>query len=613
MAIDTETMQLIERVVARAIANATSLKGASDEIAKGVTQYVGARYVPLFAEPLEWDKTKAYEPLTIVLYQGNSYTSRQYVPVGVELTNESFWAETGNYNAQVEQYRQEVKTFDGRITANANAIETETTNRAEAVSAEMKRAEGAEQTLNENLTNEIERATKSENVLKSLYADSVSDMITKDLTVGSTVNTLGFYEKGDKGGCQYVIKDTGVEDGATVFKLKNNNKAVLIGTPNLYGIGCKPSEPSLNVKQFNAAMKNIDTIVIPNGNFEFNDTIHLSKNCHITGMGINSIVKNVGASVLFSVDGKISHPQLDNFRIDLADGIGSGIYLENPYDDCFIKNIFVDNCRSYAVKVGYDGSDISQTLQMDNIIIYTSSVGEIVSDLMILDNLQEFTLTNSKFLVRNKTLNKYSNLVMNESNNSFIAGNSFTGCDTKPCVSIGKRLAYNQRFIGNWFENNEAAPIDMQLPNLGNASSQSYFIGNCFYYNAVSEAIFKDAGTVTIIGGMKVNSDIGNSRIILDNTSELYSKTGMWKSVTNGNDKMISNIMFSALFNEKGFGIFHNANESVDYGLTIKYNEEQLFTIGTDGSFSKLCLHSDNGTKWYLKVSNTGELSAEHV
>ena len=166
MAIDTETMQLIERVVARAVANATSLKGAAGEIAKGVTQYVGARYVPLFAEPLEWDKTKAYEPLTIVLHQGNSYTSRQYVPVGVELTNESFWAETGNYNAQVEQYRQEVKTFDGRITANADAIVKEKEDRTAAVTAEKTRAEGAERTLQANIDAEKARAEGAEQTLQ---------------------------------------------------------------------------------------------------------------------------------------------------------------------------------------------------------------------------------------------------------------------------------------------------------------------------------------------------------------------------------------------------------------------------------------------------------------
>ena len=75
------------------------------------TQYIGARYVPLFADPAEWDSTKQYEPLTIVLHEGNSYTSKQYVPVGIEITNDKFWALTGNYNAQVEQYRKVVADY----------------------------------------------------------------------------------------------------------------------------------------------------------------------------------------------------------------------------------------------------------------------------------------------------------------------------------------------------------------------------------------------------------------------------------------------------------------------------------------------------------------------
>ena len=97
-----------------------------DAPAPGVRQYVGARYVPLFAEPLEWSSTQGYEPLTIVLHEGNSYTSRQSVPVGIDINNTAYWAETGNYNAQIEAYRQEVLAYDGRITANANAIAAET-------------------------------------------------------------------------------------------------------------------------------------------------------------------------------------------------------------------------------------------------------------------------------------------------------------------------------------------------------------------------------------------------------------------------------------------------------------------------------------------------------
>ena len=68
-------------------------------------KYVGARYVPLFAEPAEWNVNSTYEPLTIVLNEGNSYTSKQYVPVGVQIDNEEYWALTGNFNAQYEQVR----------------------------------------------------------------------------------------------------------------------------------------------------------------------------------------------------------------------------------------------------------------------------------------------------------------------------------------------------------------------------------------------------------------------------------------------------------------------------------------------------------------------------
>lgn len=112
--------------------------GASpDAPAPGVRQYVGARYVPVFADPLEWSDQREYEPLTIVTYQGNSYTSMQSVPVGVDIDNTAYWAQTGNYNAQIEAYRQEVLAYDERITANANAIAAETQARESEVAEAM--------------------------------------------------------------------------------------------------------------------------------------------------------------------------------------------------------------------------------------------------------------------------------------------------------------------------------------------------------------------------------------------------------------------------------------------------------------------------------------------
>lgn len=88
-----------------------------------VREYIGARYVPLFIG--EWSSANAYEPLSIVIHEGNSYTSRQAVPIGIEITNETYWVLTGNYNAQIEAYRNEVQTFDNRITENTNNISDE--------------------------------------------------------------------------------------------------------------------------------------------------------------------------------------------------------------------------------------------------------------------------------------------------------------------------------------------------------------------------------------------------------------------------------------------------------------------------------------------------------
>ena len=149
-----------------------------------VKQYVGARYVPIFGRKnettIDWDNSKPYEPLSIVLYQGNSYTSKQYVPKGAEITDEKYWALTGNYNAQVETYRQEVKNFDARITSNTNNITTNTNNIND---------------INANLTalgvTDTETATQLKTKINrnALYIGN-----SYTLGIGSSDNQTGIYE-----------------------------------------------------------------------------------------------------------------------------------------------------------------------------------------------------------------------------------------------------------------------------------------------------------------------------------------------------------------------------------------------------------------------------------
>ena len=119
-----------------------------------IRQYVGARYVPKFASPVEWASGTSYEALTIVTFNNASYTSKVPVPptVGDPANNPQYWALTGNYNAQVEQYRQETETVSNNLT-------TEITNRKNAdtaiqgqISAERDAREEADSVLSEKAT-----------------------------------------------------------------------------------------------------------------------------------------------------------------------------------------------------------------------------------------------------------------------------------------------------------------------------------------------------------------------------------------------------------------------------------------------------------------------------
>lgn len=78
-----------------------------------VRQYVGARYVPQIMG--DWNDQTVYEPLSVVTYNFGSYTSKKAVPAGVEPTNEEYWALTGQYNAQVEEYRQTVDNYAEKV------------------------------------------------------------------------------------------------------------------------------------------------------------------------------------------------------------------------------------------------------------------------------------------------------------------------------------------------------------------------------------------------------------------------------------------------------------------------------------------------------------------
>lgn len=79
-----------------------------------VRQYIGARYVPIFSELNGgvWDNSYSYEPLTIVKYGNDFYTSRIPVPVGADILNDHYWVLTGNYNGAIAGLTARVEALE---------------------------------------------------------------------------------------------------------------------------------------------------------------------------------------------------------------------------------------------------------------------------------------------------------------------------------------------------------------------------------------------------------------------------------------------------------------------------------------------------------------------
>ena len=221
-----------------------------------VTQYIGARYVPVFADPSEWDNTRTYEPLTIVLHNGASYTSAQYVPVGIDILNTEFWQCTGNYNAQVEKYREEVNAFDERITANADAITAETSRasaaekvNADAITAETSRAEAAEKVNADAITEETSRASAAEKVNADAITAETSRASAAENELSADIDSIKCY----KNALSFGVSPNNA-DNADVFQ-----------------------------SALNTCTENGWILYIPNGTYKMSHSISLPWNCNIEG------------------------------------------------------------------------------------------------------------------------------------------------------------------------------------------------------------------------------------------------------------------------------------------------------------------------------------------
>lgn len=144
----------------------------------GPSQYVGARYVPKFADPIEWDTERGYESLTIVTYKGESYTSKCPVPPGIDIKNTRYWALTGAYNAQVEEYKNQVKDLSQQVTgfASDNKEFREKITQYDKDNAEMKNSVASTVARVDALAERVDNADAAISDLQAGQAQTVKDI-----------------------------------------------------------------------------------------------------------------------------------------------------------------------------------------------------------------------------------------------------------------------------------------------------------------------------------------------------------------------------------------------------------------------------------------------------
>ena len=159
-------------------------------------QYIGARYVPVFADPIEWSPDRVYESLTIVTFGNGSYTSKKPVPAGQSpSTSPEYWVNTGQYNGLLEEYKQEMERLNTEQTAALNAaIEAEEKARSEAddeLKASLEAEEKARSEADAAEATAREQAVNAETTAREQAVNAEATARTQaDNALGQRIDTL---------------------------------------------------------------------------------------------------------------------------------------------------------------------------------------------------------------------------------------------------------------------------------------------------------------------------------------------------------------------------------------------------------------------------------------
>ena len=424
-------------------------------------QYIGARYVPLLGRKDEdsvlWDNTAPYEPLTIVLYQGNSYTSRQYVPIGIDISNTDFWAQTGNYNAQIELYRQETQ----RVQDELDTLEFE--------------------------------SVRPYNTVAEMQADT-------ELQVGMICHTNGFHSSGDGGAAWYKIASTGTANNMDVIECGELYATLVVQsfvTPEMLGAYGNATVDCHSILQY--LIDNYQKIKC-NGKYTFSESIEINKNNFVfdgcgeftyTGQdyafGLSGYSNNLFFNYVRCTDAAASA-----FRLATEDSFGqntikisrifssyNGIeYISDDYSVAYNKfyiNTVTASNHGLHVEIECEDASTGTNWFNSNYIYDATFIGQSEWGIWLkctLTNSNPVDIVNGNNFINFSTENTRKGIYLYNARWNYFEG--FRGIDyqsTNKVISLNEETLYNTFKVVNflWYGNIEN--------NLSNANANNIFEG----------------------------------------------------------------------------------------------------------------------------------------
>lgn len=418
-----------------------------------VREYIGARYVPVFADPIQWDPTSVYEPLTVVTDQGASYVSRRMVPEGIQLSNTDYWVLWADFNAQLQHYINEVDTFDGRIDALEDALPI---------------ADFSSQSTVKDAIDEIDALLPVFNV-KAYGAKG--DGVTDDTVAFQSAITAASAHEGSRiyipmgNGEKYIISDTLVIDAPYMTVYSEGFRNIAWHNAGIHFTS--QNDILFDVKKSGLVFDSLLIVDDEGSNTcirakmdTYPDTDINIVNCDFTGFttviehwdrGLkfeDNIAQNCTNVVTIQKDAFITGSGANKMR---------GIIIRNNRIHNCNKAVTVTDCELYGAIISGNMMDYSTNTEQ-NILLYANSTctfyNTLINDNVILDprdyviqNAGEFLYcTINGNIINNRVANGVGHFDIARFNASIIANNSFGGCP-KDSIKIG--VFVSGQIIGN--------------------------------------------------------------------------------------------------------------------------------------------------------------------